>query len=152
MAISISNVIANNNSTGVSSATTASITPGSNNLMLATVSSRTTITTNPNVPTLTGNGLTWVQIATINWDSDSSSRKATTLFRALGASPSSGAVTIDFAGQTQGQIYWIIDEVTGMDTSGTNGSGAIVQSATGKNEVTTPMTMQDGLSVLGTQN
>lgn len=134
MAVSITNVIANYDVDGDSSATTASVTPGSNKLQLLSVFSRTGISTEPNQPTVSGNGLTWVAIASIYFDTDSSSRKKLSLFRALGASPSTGTITIDFGGQNQTDVFWTLDEVSGMDTSGTNGSGAIVQSATTKDE------------------
>jgi RHS repeat-associated protein len=120
--------------TSASSINTSSITPGSNKLELLTVSSRTDISTNPNQPTVTGNGLTWVAINSIVYDTTSSSRRRVTMFRAMGASPSSGATTIDFGGQSQTDITWSNDELSGMDTSGTNGSGAIVQSTTNKDE------------------
>lgn len=109
-------------------------TPASNKLQLMTVTSRTGITANPNQPTATGNGLTWVVVNSIVYDTTSSSRKRVTLFRALGASPTAGATTVDFGGQTQTSSTLIIDECTGADTSGTDGSGAVVQSVTNKDE------------------
>ena len=42
---------------------------------------------------------------------------------------STGAVTFDFGANSQTTCEWVIDEFAGTDTSGTNGSGAIVQSA-----------------------
>ena len=114
----------------VTSATSASHTPASNKLQLLTVQSRTDISTDPNQPTVTGNGLTWVAIASVVYDPTGASRKRVTMFRAMGASPTTGTTTIDFGGQTQTDIDWIVDEQTGMDTSGTNGSGAVVQNAT----------------------
>lgn len=128
--ISRANLVTNSSTTDAASYNTASISPGANKLILATVVSRTGITADPNQPTLSGNGLTWVAIASVVFDNTSSSRRRVTLFRAMGASPSTGAVTIDFGGQTQTACDWNIEEVSGMDTSGTNGSGAIVQSAT----------------------
>ena len=50
------------------------------------------------------------------------------VFRAMGASPSAGAVTIDFAGDTHLGCAWSIVEFAGVDTGGTNGSAAVVQS------------------------
>jgi len=135
MAIAVTNLTSGSDTDGNSTASTASVTPTGNRLILLSVSSRTGISTQPNTPTATGNGLTWVQINTIYWDTDSSSRKTTTLFRAMGASPSSGAISIDFGGQNQTDVLWSVDEVSGMDTSGTNGSGAIVQSVTNIDEV-----------------
>jgi hypothetical protein len=45
----------------------------------------------------------------------------------MGATPSAGVVTIDFAAQSQAAIAWSLNEFTGMDTTGANGAGAIVQ-------------------------
>lgn len=134
MAVTISNLTSGNDTDGGSSSTTASVTPGSNKLELLSVSSRTNITADPNQPTVTGNGLTWVAINSIVYDTTSASRKRITLFRAMGASPSTGAITIDFGGQAQTDVVWSLDEASGIDTGGTNGSAASVQSATAKDE------------------
>jgi hypothetical protein len=48
----------------------------------------------------------------------------------MGASPSTEAVTFDFGGQTQTGCVWSVIDYSGTDTTGTNGSGAIVQSDT----------------------
>ncbi len=42
-------------------------------------------------------------------------------------SPSVGAVTFDFGGQTQDSFCWAVIEVTNVNTSGANGLGATVQ-------------------------
>jgi len=110
-----------------SSATTASITPTANNLILLTVDSG--IGTGPNIPTATGNGLTWVQVANVTHGSGGDIHR-TTVLRAMGSSPSTGAITIDFASQENSDVYWCVDQFSGIDTSGTDGSGAVVQSAT----------------------
>ncbi len=122
-----------------SSATTASITPGANRLVLAKIASNRGASI-PVAPTLSGNGLTWVQIATEVVGINQTTRRIT-LFRAMGASPSSGAVTIDFAGEVQDDCNWSIAEFDSVDTSGTNGSGAIVQL------VTSPADNQSSLTV-----
>ena len=80
----------------------------------------------PNTPTVTGCNLTWVEVDN---QIDSGSLRKITLFRALGAIPTLGLLTIDFAGQTQTGCAWSWVEYDGIDISGTNGSGAIVQSA-----------------------
>lgn len=134
---SFANLTTGADTDGGASSTTASITPGSNKLILLTVDQRTGITADPNQPTATGNGLTWVVVNSIVYDTTSSSRKRVTVLRALGASPSSGAVTIDFGGQNNTDVHWTIEEVSDTDTSGTNGSGAIVQSVTNKDETGT---------------
>jgi hypothetical protein len=76
-------------------------------------------------PTLSGNGLTWVLVA-----SKDTFTTETHIFRAMGASPSTGAITISYGAETETQCAWSVVEFDGVDTSGTNGSGAIVQSGT----------------------
>ena len=127
MAVIASNLTSGSSDSDASSYVTASISPSANNLILVAVSSG--FGGNPNVPTLSGAGMTWVEIANVNYD-PSGTQRTLTLFRSLNASPGSGALTIDFGGQTQARANWIVDEVSGVDTSGTNGSGAVVQSAT----------------------
>lgn len=129
MAVSVVNLTSGGDADGTSSSTTASVSPSANKLELITVTSRTNISANPNIPTLTGNGLTWEQVNTVLWDTAGGSRKRVTMFRAMGALPSSGTITIDFDGQAQTHVAWVLDEFTNMDTTGTDGSGAIVQSA-----------------------
>ena len=99
---------------------TASISPGASRLVLLMVHSGVGGATN--TPTVSGAGMTWTQII-----SSFNEVGRVTLFRALSASPGSGALTIDFAGQTQVNCAWIIDEFIDVDQSGTNGSGAIIQ-------------------------
>ncbi len=127
MAVSGTNLTSFQSSTDATSYATASITPTANYLVLASVSSSKATT--PDTPTLSGNGLTWVQIATNNFDT-AGTQRTVTLFRALGASPSAGALTASFGGNTQLSCTITVDQFSGVDTSGTNGSGAIVQSAT----------------------
>lgn len=149
MAISPFINLAANTATAATSATTASISPAANKLYLATVTSNFSTSADPNQPTLTGNSLTWVAVATVVWDTSDPTRKRITLFRALGAAPTSGTVAIDFAGQTQSVINWSIEEVAGIDTSGTNGSGAIVQSLAAKDETGTLATQTITLAAFG---
>lgn len=96
-------------------------------------------TTTPDTPTLThAGGLTCVQITTAL----RGSIMRITVFRAHKASGvSAGTFTADFAGVTQTGCIIIVDEVTGMDTSGTDLSGAIVQSASANgSSATSPTT------------
>lgn len=110
--------------------TTASITPAANALLLLTIISRADAV-QPTIASISGNGLTWVEIDHVDND-NSGSRRTIHLYRAMGASPSAGAVTITF-NATQTACTWTIDQITGADTAGTNGSGAIVQSANNVN-------------------
>ncbi len=129
-------------STDATTYTTASITPTANNLVLAWVTN--TRASSPTIPTLSGNGLTWVQVATVTWGTISAPTARTTLFRAMGAAPSAGIVTIDFAGSTQTGVGVSIIQFGDVDISGTNGSGAVVQSVTGS---TDSATAAAGLSI-----
>jgi hypothetical protein len=122
MAVASTNITTTGNSTDLSSYSTASITPATNSLILAWVYS--IAATAPNTPTASGNGLTWVQVDS---QLDSDSLRRITLFRAMGASPTTGAVTFSFGGQTQTGCGWSLVSYSGIDTTGTNGSGAIVQ-------------------------
>ena len=151
MAIVGTNLTSGANDSGTDSESTASISPTGNSLILAAVSSRRGDTTTPAAPTVSGNGLTWVQINTIAYDESSSSQRRLTVFRALGASPSTGTITFTFPGN-QTDVAWSIDEFSGVDTSGTNGSGAIVQSAVNEDEAASSNSLTVTLSAFGSAN
>jgi hypothetical protein len=127
MAINLTSLTGSGSGANATSYATASITPTANRLILAAVCSSGANTLF--APTLTGNGLTWVHIAGTE-SGDSNSDVRVDVFRAMGASPSAGAVTIDYAGVTMSRCNWSIIETPDIDTAGTNGSGAIVQSKT----------------------
>lgn len=111
----------------VASKATGVVSPSSGALQLLAVGNWTGSGVNPNVPTVTGNGLTWVAVLSWLYDDSGTGRGRLTVFRALGPSPSAGAATIDFGGQVQDRVAWSWCEMTGVDASGVNGSGAIVQ-------------------------
>lgn len=130
--LTVNHLTSSVNGADQSSYTTASITPTANACVLVAVGNRTN--TNyvggPNIPTLTGNGLTYVQVVTRSSGATTTTSVPSriTIFRAMGAAPTSGAITIDLAGQTQTHTSWSVTEFTGADTSGTHCSGGIVQS------------------------
>lgn len=134
MAISASNLTANYSDTDATSYETASISPTTSRLLLLAVESLTDISATPTIPTATGCGLTWQQVATVAYDTGSTQRGRLTILRAMG-SPSSGAVTISF-GQTQASCVWSIDEFADVATDCTNGVRAVVQSSTGESSGT----------------
>jgi hypothetical protein len=96
--------------------TTGSWTPGANELILVGVAMRATGIT----PTCSGNGLNFVvvqdQIST-------QTQNRIVVFRAMGASPSTGAITVTVTGNTQ-PVGVIATRFSNVDTSGTDGSGA----------------------------
>jgi len=115
------------NTTNASPWVTASITPAANRLVLAYVGVVGTATA-ASTPTLSGCGLNWVVVATTG----TNAVHENVLFRAMGASPTAGAVTITSTVTSPTRCNWSISEFDGVDTSGTDGSGAIVQSITAK--------------------
>jgi hypothetical protein len=135
MAIAGANKIAETSTADATSFTTAaSLTPSTNTLYLATV--RNSRAAGPATPTLSGGGgLTWVQVATVTEPGGS---ERITVFRAMKSSGlTSGTLTADFGGVTQTGFAIVVDEFTGTDTTGSDGAGAIVQSATGSGSAVT---------------
>ena len=111
-----------------SSYATASISPTADSLVLAFVNQVTaTAASGSNVPTCSGAGMTWVQVATQAYDSENPDRGRFTMFRALDAAPGSGALTFSFGGETQARASWGIVEFENVDTGGADGADAIVQ-------------------------
>lgn len=150
MAVAVINLTSGADETSGISATTASVAPSADKLQLLTVACRKD-TAQPIDPTISGNGLTWELVNSIYYDTTSGSRKSLWVFRAMGATPSSGAITITF-GETWTHCYWSLDEVSGIDKSGTNGSGAIVQSTTNKEDAGDGGALTVTLAAFGSTN
>jgi hypothetical protein len=147
MAIASTTLTSGNDASGVSSKATASVTLTANRLYFLTVTTRTA-SGDPNHATATSTGATWVEVNSNNYD-NSGSQKRTTVLRTLVGSNQTGAVTIDFASQTQSDVVWAIDEFTGMDTTGTNGSGAVVQSVVNQDRTGSGTTLTTTLAAFG---
>lgn len=92
-------------------------TPQANELVLVQVSMRGQSI----VPGLSGNGLTFVEV---NRKDDVQGVGRVILFRAMEASPTTGQITVTVTGNTK-PVAAIAIRVSGTDTSGSNGSGAI---------------------------
>lgn len=125
MAIAGSNLIVDGNMTPAASFATGSIAPGANRLLLASVFAVDNAVTLAPTVNLSGNGLTWVQVGRLV-----TGVASLAVFRALGASPSAGAVTISSDVATMLFAQWSISEFTGVNTTGSNGSGAVGNVAT----------------------
>lgn len=149
MAVSIANLTSGLDVDGGSTSTTASVTPSANKLQLLTINSRTAITADPNQPTITGNGLTWVAVNSVVYDTTGLTRKRVSLFRAMGVAPTAGTIGIDFGGQNQTHVVWSLDEASGVDTSGANGAGAVVQSVTASDGNSTAVSLTATLAAFG---
>lgn len=126
MALTCTLIEAGNDVTSTAIVATGSHTPGANKLQRLRV--YTADFTAPSAPTVTGCGLTWVQMATPQAIPGNAN---ITEFRAMGPSPTTGVLTIDTHGGNPACCYWSWAEWDGTDISGTNGSGAIRQCVPG---------------------
>lgn len=128
---------------GSSSFNTASISPTAGKIVLIAVGSDNGGGPTPNIPTISGCNITWTLIAT-RLDTGTNFRRIS-LFRGFASNPSIGELTLDFAGQTQGDgCNWSVAEFGNVDNSGTNGSVAIVQSAVSSGNGVTSLTVTLG--------
>jgi len=136
MAVAATALTAGNSETDATSYATASISPTGNRLVLAVVRTWRAAGEPGDTATATGGGMTtWTKVAT-----RAAAGARMTLFRALQASPTSGAVTFGFGGvESQDAAAWAILEFSDVVTTGTNGADAVVQSATGAGTSTTPL-------------
>jgi len=124
-AITVTTLAQGSGKTVTSSFTTASFTPAANTLILAWVTNSKDQALY--IPTLSNsNGLNWVQVDSIGLSSIQNPSQQLTLFRAMGASPSAGSVTINFPA-TQKNCAWTIVQFDRVDITGSNGSGAVQQ-------------------------
>ncbi len=98
---------------GGSTDTTASGSWGANRLQLVGVVSRMNSSVVPNQPTLSGGPGSWSVVATSPYDSTDPSRKRLTLFKSKPSSSGSGALTVNFVGQTQTTQSWMWIEIVG---------------------------------------
>lgn len=115
-----------NSSTDAVSYSNSSWTPPTSGLIVAWVYNR--IANCGNTPTMSGNGITWVQIDTICVDPGSSHR--ITLFAAdaaEGGGADVGATTVDYNSETQLMTQASFSQITGADL-GSGVSGAFIQS------------------------
>lgn len=122
MPITQSALVGSSTTVNAGSYTTASITPGSSQLVVAVIVTQSDTNPAPS-QTLSGNGLTWVEAATVEFPGNT--RERVSMFRTMGASPSTGQVTVS-ATASKG-AFWSIYQFDGIDTGGTNGSAAVVQ-------------------------
>ena len=70
---------------------------------------------------------TWTMVSTVTFDGSTPSRRLT-IFRAMSASPGNGPLSIVSTGVTLSNMQWIVSQWDGVDVSGVNGAGAVLQS------------------------
>ena len=93
-------------------------TPGSNDLILVGVALRDETQT----VSLSGNGLTFVEVSSTD---NVLNECGLHLFRAMGASPSTGSITVTISGGNTLPVVASATRISGADQTGSNGSGAI---------------------------
>jgi hypothetical protein len=122
--------------------TTAAIAPGPNTLVTIAVLSHRSY--GAISPTITGGGMsTWTQVASVDFDTLSLPLRRLTIFRALSAAPGSGPITITFTANVS-NCQWIVSQWDGVETSGVNGAGAIVQTGSNRANAVNGLTVTLG--------
>ena len=93
---------------------------------------------------VSGNGLTFVQVSDVN---NIQSQNGIALFRAMGSSPTTGSITVTITSNNYPVAVRAI-RYSGVDTSGTNGSGAVEQLATNQGPSSDNRNMKTAISTL----
>lgn len=96
------------------------------------------------IASVTQTGQTWVEVAaSVAFDTVATPLKRVSAWRTLGAGAAAAGLSIAITGGTDQQTGMIVMcyEVAGVDTSGTNGSGAILQTKTGAADAVTAHTV-----------
>ena len=119
--------------------TTASIAPAPNALVTVAVLTHQSSAAAP-APTLTGGGMTgWDLVATVTYNGATPLDRVS-IYRAMSGSPGSGPITIT-SSVTVSNCQWIVSQWTGVETSGANGAGAIVQTGSSTGAAVTGLTV-----------
>ena len=138
MAVTAVNAFANFDDATTTIFTTASYAFQNNQLYTLAVQGDRTA--NPTISSVTGGGITWVEVTNEPFDTIATPTFRTTVLRGLVTSgAATGALTITTSG-TAGGLVWSCDEWSGMDTTGTNGSGAIGNTAVNATDSATALT------------
>lgn len=129
--------LAQGTASGVSNFTSAAGAPGTNRLQMFSMTVNRNDSTAPTAPSsVTGCGLTWVLAKSNVFDLSGADQVGVFTYRALGTPTDVTVGTI--LGYTAHLVAYVWDELANVTTSGTNGSGAIVQSDSSGNVNTSP--------------
>ena len=119
--------------------TTAAIAPAPNTLVTVAVLAHRSFGAAAS-PTVSGAGMTWTPVASVTFDPGSAPTRRLTLYRAMSGAPGSGPLTITFVGN-QSNCQWIVLQWDGVDESGVNGAGAIVQNGSTSGDAANGLTV-----------
>ena len=129
--------------------TTAAVAPAPNTLITVAVLEHNSSAAPPS-PTLSGGGMTsWTEVASVTFDAVATPHRRLTIFRALSAAPGSGPLTIT-SSVTLSHCQWIVSQWDGVETSGVNGAGAIVQTGSSRGDAVTGVSVP--LAAFGSAN
>lgn len=108
--------------------TTASITPTANAQVLLSIVGAVTSSVMDDSLSVTGCNLTWTKIGTTAYGS----RRRLWLYRGVGASPTTGVITIEYTGVGPWtEFMWSVDEATGVDATTPLGTAYTDSNTTG---------------------
>ncbi len=128
MTVAINTLTQGASTTDGTTFTTGVVAPGPNRLVLLSLAYARTDSVTPAVDSVTGCGLTWVSERKTAYETTGTDRYALQVYRAMGSLPTSGAITISCSAPGFAGCCWSVVEFDAVDTSGTSGSGAVVQS------------------------
>lgn len=139
MAITATNMTAAKDDTDAGSYTTASVSFVANRLYLLSVASHGSPSLAHSI--VASGTLTLVEIANIQFNTIASPSKRISVWRTMPSSNTTTTIQWDNNGGSMSHGFWSIEEFDGVDTSGTFGSGAIVQSATNRADTGSSLTV-----------
>lgn len=116
MAITAANLTSGGLTAGTNTFSTGTITPSSGKFLFINVSARNGASTDPTISSISGCGMTWTAVGNANWDFTSASRRNTHIWKGVGASPSTGAITVTM-GQDNLSYAWDVVEIAGADNT-----------------------------------
>lgn len=152
MAVTNTPLTSGGSATDGTSQATASVTPAGNELIEVTLMvcfSAARASPGPNV-TAAGNGITYTEVARRQAHLDTGGYwYCEYLYRGMAASPSAGAITFTSPVNVLSWA-WSVSSKGGVDTTGTNGSGAVVQAVAGNADNAT--TLSINLAAFGSVN
>jgi len=125
--VSCSNLDNNNSNVAGTTFTTASVTPSANRVVLVSIFCALSSGNGCGaISSITGNSLTYANVSSQDYGPTEGSAEAghMEVWRSMVSSPTTGALTITF-GVSVTAAAWNVTQCSGVDITGTNGSGAI---------------------------
>lgn len=119
------------NTTNTNPYATASVTLPANTLGLLIFSNTRNVINdcaNADITAITTAGLTWVLVNKQCFGEAAAPTQNIEIWRTMASSDVTGTASVNVSGSSQSNAAWAYLACSGTDTSGTNGSGAIVQS------------------------